>query len=449
MTPLTLVVLLLLAVTLPRNNVLLALALAGVAPAGAALVAGVAVSPFYTVAMILPAAIVIRLRALGWRPRHIPQLYGAEVALMAFAVWAIVISLVAPIVSAGLVIDSFYGVTVMQPGVLSTSTLAQMIYLVLSVLVVVYLRMAERTGPWILVVLTSVSVALSFWAFLNYTLGIPFPKGFFDNNPTIVFQERLPTGEPRFRGILSEPAGLSFVCLAGATLAAAYLARCHGWRRAALLFQIAVCVVMGVASTSTTFLIVGAALVGIAVTVLVVRSISGADEVSFTGAFVSLAVIAAAVPVVPTVWRFITTQVTTKLNSGSATERGGNDSYALELFAQSHGLGLGLGVFRPSSFIASMLATTGLIGLLLLMVGLGLLLSWAFRSPEAQPVAWLLLAVLLVRAVSSPDLNDPSGLFYLSIGTLLAMRARADREAPSAVTAPSTDVSSIERSRPL
>jgi hypothetical protein len=42
----------------------------------------------------------------------------------------------------------------------------------------------------------------------------------------------------------------------------------------------------------------------------------------------------------------------------------------------------------------------------------------ALHAPAVRPVVWALVAVLVSKVISAPDLADPSGILYLCLGVL-------------------------------
>ncbi len=109
----------------------------------------------------------------------------------------------------------------------------------------------------------------------------------------------------------------------------------------------------------------------------------------------------------------VTRLILNKVNGegGSAKIRANNNQRAIEIVAETHGLGVGMGSHRASSFFASLLANTGILGFVLFMVMLASLLWRYWRAPVLSDsqifVAAALPTATLAMGVGIPDLNLP------------------------------------------
>ena len=116
--------------------------------------------------------------------------------------------------------------------------------------------------------------------------------------------------------------------------------------------------------------------------------------------------------------------ITAKSGSDSYSQRSGVDAFSLQVVLRSLGVGVGLGSNRPSSFALMLLSNVGVVGSVLFVAAVVVVVRHALRCGGAGPTIWVLAAILTAKLVSGPDLADPSGLLYLSLGALAGV-ARA------------------------
>src|SRR4051812_1933941 len=127
-----------------------ALAIAGATPVGAALVVGgIAVPTFYAasvgVALILASRLV--RRSMRFERVAVPPIAGLS-ALVLFAAWGITITLLAPQLFSGARVFAPDGrVVQLEAGVFTSSNIAQVVYLLLSVMTVIFLARSSGAGP--------------------------------------------------------------------------------------------------------------------------------------------------------------------------------------------------------------------------------------------------------------------------------------------------------------
>ena len=99
-----------------------------------------------------------------------------------------------------------------------------------------------------------------------------------------------------------------------------------------------------------------------------------------------------------------------KLDGSSAWLRNRSNNNALQIVKDTHGLGVGLGSNRASSFFASLVSNTGVLGALLFVAMLASLLWRYLRAAlsDAQRFAAVSLATAtLAMGIAIPDLNLP------------------------------------------
>lgn len=396
-----------------------ALAIGAVTPAGAAVAVGTEALPtFYAVALGGLALLVWQWLARGGTPGSPPLRAIPGVSLLlALLGWAVVVVLLSPLAFPGMatVTDT---VSRLIPGSITTSNVAQLLYLGLSITIVVIVARSSTTAPTLLAIPLGVGIALSLWRYLSLRAGVPFPDGVFDNSPGLVYIEQAAGGVPRFRGIHSEPSGLAVTAMAAAAYGLSFAAHTRGLRRVAFLALAGVAVFLGIESTSTTFLIGGVALVVLAAATVLWRLVRLHLIVTRRTAVAALALVAAVIVLLPTLLSQFTSEVDAKLDSASFDERSSSDERAFGAFLGSWGVGIGLGSVRASSLFFTLLGAVGVIGIILFVAAVLTVILPALRLQGHAPVVWALMAALLGKAIASPDLAGPSGVLWLSLGIL-------------------------------
>ena len=414
-----------------------ALALGGATPAGAALVLGpTAVPTFYAVA--IGAAVGVAARVLARTRRSdrqpLPPVPGFA-PLVAFVIWAVLVTLIAPLLFDGLaVVAPGSGVGQLTAGQLTTSNRAQIIYLLLGACVVVFLARSRWATPAVLGTAVGLTVLLSLWAYLGQELGLRYWPGIFDNSPAFNYISSAPGGIPRFRGIFSEPAGLatSSVVAIGYMLSRAVQVR--GLRRLGALLVAATAGYLGWISTSATFVVAILALAALAAVVHVQRILLRRGPLTSAALTLFGLAAVAAVWYLPRLADVVGQVLDTKIASSSYVERSGADQQSFLLILQTFGMGTGLGSNRPSSFAAALLSTVGLPGALLFVALVVVLIREAAPLRSYRPVIWALVGLLVAKLISGPDLNDTSGVVWISFGLLahagLVRRSRGHTAPP-------------------
>ena len=380
---------------------------------------------FYFVGLFAAAAVALRLMAVTTSlPVRIAGVPGARL-LLAFGIWAAVVTLAAPALFPGMaVLGSGQGnLTMLVPGAVTSSNIAQLAYLWIAIGVILVLASAQRAHPYLVGVPAVGIVALSFARYVADHAGLPFPAGLFDNNPALVYIETAPGGAERFRGILSEPASLATYCLAAAAFAVAMLPRVAAAAKVGLAAVLVISIVLGIASTSTTFVVAGCLLCAVGALSFAWPLIQRKRRIAPAHVVVLLVLLVVAYVAGPTLIQYVGDAVTAKSGGESYNERSGADSFSIQVAVRSLGLGVGLGANRPSSFAVMLLSNVGVVGLLLFAAVLWSVVRHALRCGGAEPTIWVLVAILAAKLVSGPDLADPSGLLYVSLGALAGLRA--------------------------
>jgi hypothetical protein len=422
-----------------------ALALGGSTVAGAALVVGgVAVPTFYAVAIGTAVAIGLPILGNGPRPRSARAPLPPGVALLLlFLGWSVAVTLVAPQLFDGqrVLVPSGATDAHLTTGVLTSSNLAQTIYLVLGICVVVFLARSPTAGPELIGLAAGLTVLLSFWRYLGQEAGVPFPEGVFDNSPYFAYIETAAGGVQRFRGILSEPSSLAASCLVAMSYLVSRAARLTGPRRWGAWTVAVIAGYLGMISTSASFIVAAVVVLLIAGLTMLVGFLSQRTSVSIIVSLLTCLVVVVALWVLPIVADFVESIVSDKIGSASFTERSGANTVSYEILLDTYGVGVGLGGSRASSFFAGLLSTTGIVGTLLLAAAIMTLIRRSASVEGYRPVTWALVALLVLKIVAGPDLSDSSGVLWMSLGllsraVLIAEARRAEPAPPDSVTAP-------------
>lgn len=413
-----------------------ALAVGGLTPAGVAtFTGGFPVPTFYAaclgVVVALVATAVAHRRDLGGpAPRHQGDAPRSQVRthlgvtlLWIFVAWSVMVTLVAPALFAGVEVLQNGQTRLLVPGLITKSNLAQIVYLVLSISAVAYLARVRSAGVRLIGFVVSGITLLSFWRLLAVNVGLPFPESLIDNSPTLAYIETEVGGAPRFRGILSEPSSLANMMLAMIAYGVARIPQVTGPGRWGLVALLAMAAWMGYVSTSGTFVAGLALLTLLALVVMLLRTMLGRRVLPLSGIAAGLTVIAALPFILPPAVSWFVGAVSAKVDSTSYTDRLGSDVHALGVFGETLGLGAGLGSERPSSFGAALLATVGLFGTALFAAAVVLIIAKSMHDRDARPARWVLIAVLMSKLISGPDLTATSGLPWIALGVLAAASA--------------------------
>lgn len=413
-----------------------ALALAGATSAGAAFALNdrVVIPTFYAVAVasvVWTAVIAPRGEPTTTARRPVPGLSP----LVLFGVWSTCITIAAGLFFAGTPVLDSAGrvVTLAQAGDLSVSNIAQLTYLWVGIGVLALLARSHTAGANVLGLGLAVATLLNYWSLLHRDLGIPFPLGFFDNSSSFRFIDSAPGGVERFRGITPEPSALSAISIPTLVFFLALLPQVHGWRRAGAVLLASLALWNGLASTSTSFIISGAVMLGVAALVFVVRYAAGGMTVSPLSWLLAGATCISLVFVLPAFMDFLGSVISEKVGSSSFEDRSGADRFSFALTLQTLGVGVGLGSNRPSSFVAALLSQTGVIGFALFTTAVIMMFRGALPVREARPALWVAVSMLIGKIYNGPDLGDSSGLTWITLGVLAhySLRHRSPSEAQS------------------
>jgi hypothetical protein len=375
-------------------------------------------SPFWFGAILSVARLAYLSYRAKWRLFDSAFIwFGSNVALIAFAAYALVMTAIGPAVFSGLpVLSPEAGLdTQVESGLTplqyETSNLAQGIYVVLGVLLVVYFLVEKQTTPRILEVAIVVGMAL---AFARHLLPDVWPYAFFDNSPSIYYA--WPGEGRRERGSFAEPSILGmFLAMSLAYLGSA-IVRAPWIRRVGY----AVLIVAGIYLYAISY--TGTALLAIGATAIaggIVVAITLATNANRKQLLIALGVVVVAVIGVVLAWpvisRYTVDIVLQKLTTSSFDNRGGSNEIAFQTFLDTFALGAGMGSSRPSSLFFMLLSCVGIVGLLLFMRLVGGYIWATWRSDEFRAVSWSFVAVLIAQVTAKPDLSAPPFWILLAL----------------------------------
>jgi hypothetical protein len=284
-------------------------------------------------------------------------------------------------------------------------------------------------------------VFISLWQFASRTAGVPFPDDIIYSNPGLSIVSQAIGDVPRIQGSFPEPAALA-VYLIGVCFCCAWLVA-HGYRtmRPDLLLGLAVIVML--LSTSTTGLVslfVGLPLV---MAFAVVRGdrwvrmrLQRLATLLLVGGALALGPIFVLKPDLFNQVEIVVEGTLSKQDSDSYRERTAFDEAALATVAETYGLGVGWGSFRPSSLIPGLLANGGVFGVAMLL-WLGVRITRLSRRVATKcryhPGGALVsgFSAALCGQVTAAVLSAPtitSTAFFLQLGCLVGTAARIELE---------------------
>ena len=367
--------------------------------------------PFYLIAAVVSALAVGQVVQIRSLPRH-----PALAPLFLFSLWALVVTAIAA--------GYFQGISVLvprggidqqvsDPGTLtfSTSNIAQCLYLLLGLGVVVYLAQREHISPHVLSAGFGIGSMLSS---ANLVIRDAWPGWLFDNYAGVSYWMTDYQGVIRHRGIFPEPSYLAV--FSTPALVYSLILAVRGKGRDRLWYTIlAAAVALNLTLSYSGTAIVGVlVMAGLAGSALCVRFIFFGAKVRPGAIIWSMLGAAALTPLIPTVVRAVTDLVLNKQGSQSFANRTTADLFSFQVLADTYGLGAGLGSNRPSSMLAMLISCVGLIGTVLFVLAVGLAIGRVAIHSEWTATAWAALAVLVTKFVAEPALSTP--LMWFTIG---------------------------------
>jgi len=113
-----------------------------------------------------------------------------------------------------------------------------------------------------------------------------------------------------------------------------------------------------------------------------------------------------------------------KSGSGSFENRTIADLFALKLFVETYGLGVGLGSNRPSSLLPYLLSQCGIIGTFIFFYFIFSILRFTYtvlRKTQDFGYFFLLPAVLIAQLIAYPDITNPTLWQFIYIVTIVSL----------------------------
>lgn len=363
------------------------------------------IMPYYLMA---PFFVLIQFRKKASRFFKVD--FPGNRLILAFAIFGAISAFIFPFLFAGIQVysprlgssdETFYTF----PLVFSISNVAQPFYLLLNVMVVFAAASIARNSS----IRKSVIRALNLtFYFLTGTIatellcalsGISFPYFLIENSPVSPhFDMDISNPAQRLHGTCGEPSYAGLILIA---YFAAYFHRYYTGRSSALNAAIAAVAIFLIRSSSA---IVALAVVGLMIVIFnpparfpwfmhVRRTFRLLPVLLFLAISLSL----------PAVLSILQVWIVNKNQTGSFVNRTTMDLYSYKIMLDTYGIGVGLGSYRPSSLLTSVLGCMGIAGLFLFLL-------LAFRlCGQAQPswIGWAGLAALLDMSIAIPDITHP------------------------------------------
>lgn len=422
MTPWGILILVALAAALVTNPArwmpwLLSLTLA--LPKTSAVVAGpFPLGGFQLVSIVCAPLLVHHLATQG-----IPEsLRRAPVGLMAtLLVWAAAVTALAPNLFFGTAIftsqvENSEGFVVEAPLAYTSSNLAQVAYLGLLAVVVLYLFTLPRLDPRVLLLGLGVGQVLSTWRLGADRLGVPFPTALVDRS-TYLFVDLTGDGTYRLRGVFTEPSVLALYALTTLALCLVLMLGGRGvpgrtrWIAASLGVLALVNLVFSRSGTG----VVAGGILAVVLLPLLLGSSARRGRVLGPLAILLCGVGALALVLHERVLEYAGGIVTSKVDSTSYGARTQSDLEALSLVGDTFGLGVGLGSTRSSSLWPYLVASVGPVGTVLFaaLVVLAIRRAWIDASWHAAAAA--LVAAVVTKSVAGSAPFEPVLVLALAV----------------------------------
>ena len=252
----------------------------------------------------------------------------------------------------------------------------------------------------------------------------------------------------RIAGAFSEASGFGASSLTCLAFTYTY------WRKtgAALALWLSVLLFLLLLLSTSSTAYGGLVLLSIPVAISLLLSIAkgrlNSDELLILGCLVAIAFAVLAIELYDSrtfdpVVDLIESTVINKGSSSSGQERGYWNIKSLQSFADTSGLGVGLGSSRASSWPIAVLSQLGVIGMLSLVTlvvvlarGMGKLGVWV--DPETNAIVSSVRASALASLVSGSLVSgsaDPGMIFFISLAVVIACRTRARHNRATAARA--------------
>ena len=378
----------------------------------AIVIAGQNVQAFYIVAIAILGATVTHLRLKPVLAADLTSKPGMR-PLTAFATWSLMVTATAPFIFAGTsVINPRDGIDdgIAYPASLAyqISNFAQSGYLFFGVAIVIVLGTKHAVSPWVPASGLAIGTVLSS---VRYIMPESLAVSLFDSSPNVFISGEV----ERMRGIFPEPSALGGFEVTAAVFFVMAASRTAGWRRYASLGLGLWALTNAVLSGSGTALMGGLLILGVIGAQAVYRAMAGRSRISVGAIAASLLALPLLVVVGPSLYAGANGLVGDKVGGSSYANRNAADAFSFQIAGNTYGVGVGVGANRPSSFVAMLLSTTGVLGTALFVAAFAGLLWSTLRSHAHQPTAWGLVALICSKVVAGPDLSDPLMWFLLAV----------------------------------
>jgi hypothetical protein len=410
---------------LPWRCVLVVMPATTIFPDAAVLASGsLGLQPGYAMAVFVVLRVIVEATLGRW---SIPkEIVPPILALAAFVFMSVISLWIAVLLFQGRVLvisgTDYFQLSAAAPWIFRRENMTQLLYLGLNgslVLALAFalcrlppaeLRRAMDRGFVAMIVLAGL---FCLWQQLSFLTGVWWPKEFFDSNPGYAYaggQEML--GGLRVNGSFSEPSSLAFYYSGFLFFSWARLRARASVSSAALVVS---CVVALLISKSTTALAVIAAFAVVAVLWLPVGLFARGSAWRPTRDGVLAAAFIVAAMTAGVAWALsdqaylrdlLDLLVFHKEQGISYLERQGTNLLALDIVAQTWGLGIGIGSHKPDSAALTLLSNTGIAGTVAFVAFVALSMRGARAAAAAgRPVCWFVGGLILVHLFANPNLS--------------------------------------------
>jgi hypothetical protein len=314
----------------------------------------------------------------------------------------------------------------MSPLAFSVSNIAQVIYLALGVVVVLYLVTEPKRTARIFDVGMWVGIGL---ALFSWVLPAAWPAALLENMPNVDYA----TTVARLRGTFSEASlfGLFLAaCLAYAVCGAIVY---RGRRRIAMAAAAIVAVIEIYPNGSWTAIATIAIVAGVAAALGVITMVIRLKRIRPYLAILGLSIGVVIIVNWTSILAVFGDIIDSKLQTDSFHNRTTSNAAAFSLFQQTWGIGLGLGSNRPSSIFALLVSCVGIVGTVSFIVFVFFAILRGAKRRATWPIAAALLATVVAEIVAAPELSMP--ILWLSIG-LAIWKSKVDSSDTVSVAAP-------------
>jgi hypothetical protein len=267
-----------------------------------------------------------------------------------------------------------------------------------------------------------------------------FPYALLSNNPTAkpdtLYEEF--DGFVRINSTFSEPMNTgSFLAAAASGLLAIYLHE----KRGRYLFGLVATIAVLLFSTSTTGYLTSALM--FLVLLVYFRPSRRAEPGGYRASYgiwvkVTVTMLCAAglsVYFFPSLSEAVLAMTVNKGQGTSLASRVVADQDTIRLLTSTYGLGIGLGSVRPSSLVATLLSTVGIVGTVIAAIAIYKIIR-SFpgrRAPSILQMSfWSLIGLLVADSIAVPDVNRPTlwALLLVVVAQLNVYSAAAEGRIP-------------------